>query len=62
MLGGVLEKFDFEKEFPTTAKWHNAILQRPAIKQAWGERTEIFDRVKDKIAANAPVFDEKFQR
>ncbi|EKM48581.1 uncharacterized protein PHACADRAFT_108699, partial [Phanerochaete carnosa HHB-10118-sp] len=37
----LLENFDFEKEFPATAKWHNKLLERPAIKKVWEERARL---------------------
>ncbi|GJE90965.1 glutathione S-transferase family protein [Phanerochaete sordida] len=35
------EGFDFAKEFPAVAKWHEKILERPAIKAAWDERKRL---------------------
>ncbi|GJE90957.1 glutathione S-transferase [Phanerochaete sordida] len=37
----LLENFDFEKEFPATAKWHKALFERPAVKKAWAEREKV---------------------
>ncbi|EKM50621.1 uncharacterized protein PHACADRAFT_213520 [Phanerochaete carnosa HHB-10118-sp] len=37
----VLQNFNFEKEFPVTAKWHKKILARPAIKKVWDERAKL---------------------
>ncbi|EKM49994.1 uncharacterized protein PHACADRAFT_213766 [Phanerochaete carnosa HHB-10118-sp] len=36
-----LENFDFEKEFPVTAKWHKKILERPAVKKVRDERAKL---------------------
>ncbi|EKM49993.1 uncharacterized protein PHACADRAFT_130474 [Phanerochaete carnosa HHB-10118-sp] len=36
----LLENFDFDKEFPATAKWHKRLLERPAIAQVWAERAK----------------------
>ena len=33
--------FDFAKDFPAVAKWHQKILERPAIKAAWDERNRL---------------------
>ncbi|EKM50007.1 uncharacterized protein PHACADRAFT_264484 [Phanerochaete carnosa HHB-10118-sp] len=37
----LLEGFDLEKEFPATAKWHNKLLARPAVKNLWEERERL---------------------
>ncbi|GJE90967.1 glutathione S-transferase [Phanerochaete sordida] len=42
----MIENFDFEKEFPVAAKWHNRILERPAIKKAWEERNRLWAEIQ----------------
>ncbi|EKM51819.1 uncharacterized protein PHACADRAFT_262181 [Phanerochaete carnosa HHB-10118-sp] len=37
----LLENFEFEKEFPATAKWHNKLFERPAVKKVWEERERL---------------------
>ncbi|EKM50622.1 uncharacterized protein PHACADRAFT_129976 [Phanerochaete carnosa HHB-10118-sp] len=41
IVASFLENFDFENEFPVTAKWHKRILERPAIKKIWDERARL---------------------
>ncbi|KAI0081358.1 glutathione S-transferase C-terminal-like protein [Panus rudis PR-1116 ss-1] len=36
--------FDFEKNYPSVAKWHNTVRNRPAIKKCWDLRAQLLSQ------------------